>query len=228
MHFLGKLHSSHLHELHLSSIGLTQLSLSVLGMFLSSPACYGIRSLHLNGNSLSNKGLKTLVGKLLVGNTTLFVMEAFANSVPEAETNEIGDIVSDEALLGTALQALTLVLQRNKVYLKRVEAESKALLVLARTLLLRQRRDAQPSINEKSAPLWQILPPELQHYTLRFVHISLSDAQHTRVCNYASDISTLPPFSPLAKYSKSGGEYIEDFLIVVGCNRFEGVLRGLD
>lgn len=221
--FLKQLNSPYLREMQLSSIGLTHISLPVLGRFLSSPACYGLRTLHLNGNSLSNRGLKSLVGELLVNNTTLCSMDAYANSVTGAEEDENGDLIPDEALADTTRQALTFATARNRVYLRKVEVESKALLVLARILLGAEYRE-RPSNTEQPVFPWIRLVPELQCYVLRFVHTVLSDAQHTRVCKYASDKSTLPPILSFSRRPKTEQEYIEDFLIKVGCNRFEGVL----
>ncbi|KAF8609606.1 hypothetical protein BDV93DRAFT_432029 [Ceratobasidium sp. AG-I] len=221
---LERLNAPYLREMQLSSIGLTQSSLPVLSRFLSSPACYGLRTLHLNGNSLSNRGLKELVSELLVSNTTLCIMEAYANSVAEAEEDEDGDMIPDVTLGDTIRQALTIALARNQVYLRKVEAESKALLGYARTLLLGAEYHGRSSNSKTLAFPWTRLAPELQCYILRFVHTSLSDAQHTRVCKYGAEKSTLPPFSPFYRHTKSRQEYIEDFLIEVGCNRFEGEL----
>jgi hypothetical protein len=221
-HFLMRLESPRLRNLQLSKLGLTQSSIPVLTRFLLSPACYGLRSLHLNANLLSYSGLKDLVGSLRAGNTTLCEMEVFANSATEVE----GDDTSNDnpTMRGSTMQALSLVLARNLVYLRRVEDESKALLVVARALLLRGERHVQLTASNQPTFPWQRLAPELQLYILRFVHTALSDPQHARVCSYASDKSTLPPFLTFAKRSKSIRECIEDFLIVVGCNRFEGVL----
>jgi hypothetical protein len=222
--FLKQLNSPYLREMQLSSIGLTHLSLLALSRFLSSPACYGLRTLHLNGNSLSNRGLKRLVSDLLVNNTTLCSMEAYANSVAGAEEeDENGDLISDEALADTIRQALTFATARNRVYLRKAEVDSKALLVLARVLLGVEHRD-RPINTEQPVFPWTRLAPELQCYILRFMHTALSDAQHTRVCKYASDKSTLPPLLSFSRHPKTAQDYTEDFLIKVGCNRFEGVL----
>lgn len=221
---LERLNSPHLREMQLSSIGLTQSSLPVLSRFLSSPACYGLRTLHLNGNSLSNRGLKGLVGELLVSNTTLCAVEAYANSAAETEEDENGDVIPDITLADTIRQALIFVLARNQVYLKKVEAEARALLVYTRTLLLGAEYHERLGNTEQPVFPWTKLAPELQCYILSFVHTTLSDAQHTRVCNYASDRSTLPPFSSFYKHPKNRREHIEDFLTKVGCNRFEGEL----
>ena len=221
---LEKLNAPYLREMQLSSIGLTQSSLPVLSRFLSSPACYGLRTLHLNGNSLSNRGLKILVSELLANNTTLCIVEAYANSVAEAEEDENGDSIPDVTLGDTIRQALTFGLARNQVYLRKVEAESKALLGYARILLLGAEYHERSSNSKVPTFPWTRLAPELQCYILRFMHTTLSDAQHTRVCKYAADRSTLPPFSPFHRYTKNRQEYTEDFLIKVGCNRFEGRL----
>lgn len=221
---LEKLNAPYLREMQLSSIGLTQSSLPVLSRFLSSPACYGLRTLHLNGNSLSNRGLKRLVSELRTSNTTLCAVEAYANSVAEADEDENGNVIPDVNLADTIRQALTFALARNQVYLRKVEAESKALLGYARILMLGAECHERPSISENPAFPWTRLAPELQCYILRFMHTLLSDAQHTRVCKYASDRSTLPPFSTFHMHAKSRQEYIEDFLVKVGCNRFEGEL----
>lgn len=222
--FLKQLNSPYLREIQLSSIGLTHLSLFALSRFLSSPACYGLRTLHVNGNSLSNRGLKKLISDLRVSNTTLCSMEAYANSVAGAEEeDESGDLIPDEALAETTRQALTFATARNRVYLRKVEVESKALLVLARALLGAEHHE-HPSCLEQPVFPWRRLAPELQCYILRFTHTALSDAQHARVCKYASDRSTLPPCLSFSRRLKTTQDYIEDFLIQVGCNRFEGVL----
>lgn len=222
--FLRKLDAPYLREIQLSKIGLTQASLPTIDRFLTSLACYGLRSLHINANSLSNKGLKDLVGSLLTSNTTLCGMEAFANSLPESLVYDGKEVMSDEALLETTLQALSLVLVRNTGNLEKVTYEAKALLVVARTLLLTQERHELPNgASEMSFP-WQKLAPELQYHVLRFLHNTLSDAQHARICSYASKKATLPPFSPFSELAKSKQDYVEDYLIAVGCNRFEGIL----
>jgi hypothetical protein len=221
-HFLRRLESPYLRNLQLSRLGLTQSSIPVLTRFLLSPACHGLRSLHLNANLLSHSGLKDLVGSLRSGNTTLCELEVYANSVTEVEGDDNGD--GNPTMRETTMQVLSLVLARNLVYLRRIEAESKALLVVARTLLLRRERHGQLTASGQPGFPWQRLAPELQLYILRFVHTALSDPQHARVCNYASDKSTLPSLLTFTKRSKSIRECIEDFLIAVGCNRFEGVL----
>jgi hypothetical protein len=222
--FLGNIDAPYLRELQLSRIGLTQSSLPVLNRFLRSSACYGLRILHLNANRLSNKGLKDMIANLLAGNTTLCRMEAYANSLPGTTVDDNDNHISDEALLDTTLKALTLVLTRNSVHLRKVEHEARALLVVARVLFFTPGRREIPSADCHPIFPWRKLAPELQRYVLRFLHTTLSDAQHARVCNYASHKSTLPQFAPFAKHIKGKQECIEDYLITVGCNRFEGIL----
>lgn len=144
-------------------------------------------------------------------------MEAFANSSPGSTVVGSNDSISDEAFLEETLGALKFVLARNSDHLRKAECEAKALLVVARTLLLTQSHPKAPSGG--SVFPWRKLMPELQHYILRHLHTTLSDAQHTRVCIYASSKATLPSLRPIPRYAK---EYIEDYLIAVGCNRFEG------
>ncbi|KAG8745720.1 oligomeric, coiled-coil, peripheral membrane protein [Ceratobasidium sp. 414] len=130
--FLGALDTPYLRDLQLSRLGLTESSIPALSRFLVSPACYGLRSLHLNANMLSYTGLNKLVSRLLTGNTTLCEMEVYANSA----LGPGGDAVNDVAVRDTTLQALALMLARNLVYLRRVEREARALLVIARAVLL--------------------------------------------------------------------------------------------
>ncbi|KAG8707859.1 hypothetical protein FRC09_001573 [Ceratobasidium sp. 395] len=215
--FLEVLNTPHLRDLQLSRLGLTQSSIPALSRFLLSPACYGLRSLHLNANLLSYGGLNKLVSSLLTGNTTLYEMEVYANSTSQLEDNA----ADDNAVRDTTLQALALMLARNQVHLRRVERGARALLIVARTILL--GHEGQACSNTFSFP-WNRLAPELRFYILHFVHMDLSDAQHARVCNYASKRSTLPPLFTVDKRPKSSRECIDDFLIAVGCNRFESVL----
>ncbi|KAH7344780.1 hypothetical protein B0J17DRAFT_636817 [Rhizoctonia solani] len=192
VHFLGHLNAPYLRELHLSRAGLTRSSLPMLNKYLTSPACYGLRHLHLNANHLSNKGLKDLIGNILIGNTTLCRMEVFANGM-ETDGQESSD---DGALPETSSAALQIALERNAVRLRRVEYEARELLVVARALFLaRESRAPQVAYNSLGFP-WRQLVPELQHYILRFLHVTLSDAQHTRICNYASLKATLPVLLP--------------------------------
>ncbi|KAG9125100.1 oligomeric, coiled-coil, peripheral membrane protein [Ceratobasidium sp. 392] len=135
--FLGELNTPHLRNLQLSRLGLTQVSIPALSRFLLSPACYGLRSLHLNANSLSYNGLNKLVSSLRTGNTTLYELEVYANSAPEPGD----DAVDETSVRDTTLQALGLMLARNMVYLKRVEHDARALLVIARTVLLGREGD---------------------------------------------------------------------------------------
>ncbi|KAG8716038.1 hypothetical protein FRC11_010764 [Ceratobasidium sp. 423] len=218
IHFLGRLNTPYLRELHLSRVGLTRSSLPMLNKYITSPACYGLRGLHLNANHLSNKGVKDLIGSLLKGNTTLCRMEVFANDV-ETDGQESSD---DAKLPETSSAALQLALERNTVRLRRVECGARELLVVARTLFLAREPHAPRAVHSSSGFPWQRLLPELQHYVLRFLNITLSDAQTTRICNYASNKATLPvPFSSHMDDRKRRLEWIEDYLFAVGCNRFE-------
>ncbi|KAG9101691.1 hypothetical protein FS749_004500 [Ceratobasidium sp. UAMH 11750] len=218
--FLGELHTPYLRDLQLSRLGLTESSIPALSRFLESSACYGLRSLHLNANMLSYIGLHKLVNNSLTKNTTLCEMEIYANSV----IGPGGGAGDDTAIRDTTLQVLAPRLARNLVYLRRVEREARALLVIARTVLFGEEGCVQLNSSDLPTFPWRKLAPELQLYILRFMYTDLSDAQHTRVCNYASNRSTLPPILSLNRHTKSSREWIEDFLIVVGYNRFEGAL----
>ncbi|KAJ1311221.1 hypothetical protein OPQ81_009721 [Rhizoctonia solani] len=205
-------------ELHLSRAGLTRSSLPILNKYLTSPACYGLRGLHLNANHLSNKGLRDLVGNILKGNTTLCRMEVFANGI-ETDDQESSD---DATLPDASSAALQIALERNAVRLRRIEYEARELLVISRTLLLaRESRAPWMAHNSSSFP-WCRVVPELQYYILGFLHITLSDAQRTRIFNYASNKATLPAISPsYVDNQRLRHEWIEDYLLTVGCNRFE-------
>jgi hypothetical protein len=146
-------------------------------------------------------------------------MEVFANSL-ENDSQESGD---DASLSETATAALQLALERNAVRLRRVEYESRELLITARALLLAREPKTMLPVHNPSGFPWRRLVPELQHYILRFLHATLSDAQHTRVCNYASNTASLPVlFTSYVNNPRSRQEWIEDYLLAVGCNRFEG------
>ncbi|QRV76574.1 RNI-like protein [Ceratobasidium sp. AG-Ba] len=168
--FLEHLNAPYLRNLQLSRLGLTQASIPALEMFLTSPACYGLRCLHLNANALSYDGLNKLTTALLTGNTTICEMEVYANS-------ESGD---DDSVRETTTQALGLLAARNLVYLRRVEREAKSLLSIGRTVLLENSNGGLISSDSPSTFPWQKLAPELKCYILQFMHTVLSDTQHTR------------------------------------------------
>ncbi|KIL00308.1 hypothetical protein PAXRUDRAFT_821769 [Paxillus rubicundulus Ve08.2h10] len=222
--FLPLLHSRHLHELHINAVGLTARSAPVIGAWISSKslrnsggACC-LETLKCSGNSLGVRGVWEIIQAVEKGNWGLVKVEMYANQLAEspdtgaisfahqASETESSRVPETEEAWKDSERALHRVLMRNGYWKRQTEKEALILLRYSRPLLLRPKSSlitSSPS-QPPSPPLpsattsfpFYALPNELKLYILALLAPSLSSPQRMRLCNYASDPSTLPPLLP--------------------------------
>ncbi|KAH0826608.1 hypothetical protein J3R83DRAFT_4972 [Lanmaoa asiatica] len=207
--FLPFLRSRHLHELHINTIGLTARSAPVIGGWISGNpqrnsdgACY-LQTFKSSGNSLGVNGFWEIVKAIERGNWGITRVEMYANqlvpspTLPDTET---------EVAMKDAERALHRVLMRNSYWKRQTEKEALILLRYSRPLLMRRKsspitvsltRPASPPVRTATSLFpFYALPNELKLCILGLLAPSLSSAQRMRICNYASDPSSLPCLLP--------------------------------
>ncbi|KAF9237367.1 hypothetical protein BU15DRAFT_76082 [Melanogaster broomeanus] len=214
--FLPSLHSRHLHELHISAVGLTSRSAPVIGAWISgksprnsSGTCY-LQTLKCSGNSL---GVEVYANQL-AGSPAVPDLSDDSPAHQASETDP-PSIPETEDAWKESERALHRVLMRNGYWKRQAEKEALILLKYSRPVLLRPK--SSPITSSPSQPPSRLLPSttalfpfcalpnELKLYILALLAPSLSSAQRTRVYNYASDPSTLPPLLPTLRRDMGQG-----------------------
>lgn len=210
--FFRHLRAPRLRELHVNAMGLTVRCASGLAEWISSSGAHSLHTLKCSGNNLGIKGVWEVVHAIEIGNWSLMNVEVYANRLACTEIPndnppipQSGRLSSSEteASWKDAERALHQVLhQRNAYWKRQVEMDALSLLRYSRTLILRSRgslssEDQQPmsSLARESFPFHN-LPMELRLHILAVLAPSLSCAQRTRIYDYATDPSTLPPLLP--------------------------------
>lgn len=194
LHFLSNLHAPSLRELHLSAMGISRLSVPCLLSYLSSPRCYPLATLKLNGNNLGSRSIRKIAKSIDKHNFTLTQLEMYASNLADRGDSTAD---SDDKPISNSSVVLSSTLSRNEYLKKQTEKESLALLRCARAVLLRSK-SPPPDKPQSPDALFQFtgLPTELQLHILAFIAPHLSRSQRVRVFEYASDPSTLPSLLP--------------------------------
>ncbi|KAG0697589.1 hypothetical protein DFH29DRAFT_945339 [Suillus ampliporus] len=210
--FFRHLRAPHLRELHINAMGLTTRCASGLAEWISSghngKAC-SLHTLKCSGNSLGIKGVWEVIHAIEMGNWSLMNVEVYANQIAGTEIpNEDSPIQQSELLPSSetevswkdAERALHRVLHRRNAYWKRqTEKEALNLLKYSRTLIFRSKASLSSADQQNLASEvfpFHYLPMELRLQILAVLAPSLSCAQRTRIYDYATNPSTLPPLLP--------------------------------
>ncbi|KAG1753604.1 uncharacterized protein EDB91DRAFT_1242587 [Suillus paluster] len=209
--FFHHLRAPRLRELHVNAMGLTARCASGLAEWISSGhngrAC-SLHTLKCSGNNLGIKGVWEVIHAIEMGNWSLMNVEVYANQIAGTEIpndnspiQQSGQLPSSETEVSwkDAERALHRVLHRRNAYWKRqTEMEALNLLKYSRTLIFRSMASlssADQQASSRSFP-FHYLPIELRLQIIAVLAPSLSCAQRTRIYDYATDPSTLPPLLP--------------------------------
>ncbi|KAK2461169.1 hypothetical protein APHAL10511_006696 [Amanita phalloides] len=199
--FLPALTTSHLCELHLSAMNITAHSLPHIVDYISSKRCK-LDVFKCNGNLLGLHSVRSIIRAAKQSNYTLTGLELHSNHV--LESDEIGN----RDIWKELIIPIQYIVRRNEQLSRETQQEALKLLRYARTFLLHSNQSGATfgqlskhlitiAKTDKSSNLsFCDLPTEIQFHILSFLSPILSPAQFSRVCNYASTLSTLPLLLP--------------------------------
>lgn len=228
-HFLPQLNAPYLRELTLSSMGLTRISLPHILAYLSSPRCYPLGTLKINGNDLEHRSIRKITKSIDKHNFTLIRLEMYANNL--ADRGDSPQDSDDEPMPNGPV--FLSIFSRNGYLKKQTEKEALTLLRCARATLLRSKSPPSPDDLQSPDAVFPFsrLPTELQLHVLKFVAPNLSTSQRLRIFEYASNPSTLPPLLPRLGRSNPpewgvfgsspGEEERTQWLDVVRCDHYD-------
>lgn len=219
--FFRHLKAPRLRELHINAMGLTARCASGLAEWISlghNGGAYSLHTLKCSGNNLGLKGVWEVIHAIEMGNWSLMNVEVYANQLAATEILNDNSPIQQSSSSETevswkdAERALHRVLHRRNAYWKRqVEMDALSLLKYSRTLILRPKaslssadRHPMSDLVSESFPFHN-LPTELRLQILAVLAPSLSCAQRTRIYDYATDPSTLPPLLPRLRRDISYG-----------------------
>ena len=231
----ANLDAPHLHTVHLSRCNIGYPSARHIAAFLGSHRSRNLLELQLNANSLGYQGIKELFDVIETDNYTLEELGLAANDpAPAKRRDSFGDAVdgppaivgdnqeaeenvmpNEPALRAAEIERLSVLLQRNRSYTRRVQQAAARCIAPARILLnakpapdpsaldIAQQVIADvsqvthdfhqpatpPSLLVKPFPYLE-LPPEIQYQIIRHTSgdpLALSDAQYARLRAEAGD-----------------------------------------
>lgn len=184
---------------------MTQATVPILANYVRSTRCR-LERLQCNANSLTLSGARNIVNAIEEN-------YSFRNvRLDDLHLDDQAAVAAEGGTIGWqgCNRALSVILERNLVYMARVKKESLTLLRYSRALFLRsgmggvensqtfatlsrRSRDSQ-SFSAPSA--FFDLPAELQQEIISYLAPSLSHEQRMRIVYFASDITTLSPRDP--------------------------------